>query len=413
MERFAILIGIDDQDLDGLPPYCTKDVDDIAQVLEQSCEFKKKYIFKIQSPQGKENKFSLAELDSVVDILIKQRKISADDLLFIYFSGHGKFDAATQESNLVLPDGHLPTSKIKKYVDQLHPKIAILLLDACFIGAKVYSKAIGPAKLKRKFYVDSEAVYGIYASPTTREAYMPQKLTNSLLTHFFINTVNSENYYDEDNQLSIEQIASICAKQVYKYSAELVKSKHISKEQVIVREGRIEGFLPFAQISDKPALYALESTKKSKSTATAIVPVTPINMNKAKVPKMKSVKEEIDEFEGILGDIKNKLKKFDPVIAATILSSYYNKPYNPTSSHQREIEEAIRKNIIDEEGEVYYRNKQVADLIQSLDDLNEFLRGDTSNEFDEYFNAEYDISPYDLDNQDFWEQIYDLEVPKY
>jgi len=34
-ERYAILIGIDDHDPDGLPPYCTKDVADMEKVLEE------------------------------------------------------------------------------------------------------------------------------------------------------------------------------------------------------------------------------------------------------------------------------------------------------------------------------------------------------------------------------------------
>ena len=249
MERFAVLIGIDDQDSDGLPPYCVKDANEIGEVLEDFCGFKKKNIFKILSPKNKENTSSIAELENSIDILIKERKLDADDLFFFYFSGHGKFDIGTQHSSLVFPDGNLQTTKIKDYLDRLHPKAAILLLDACFIGSKLFSKSANNEKLKRKFYIDSEVVYGIYASPTSREAYMPPKLTNSLLTHFFIDTIRNKENYDNDGYLSIEHVAAICAKKSYKYSIDMVSAKQITKEQVIVREGRIEGYIPFAEIA--------------------------------------------------------------------------------------------------------------------------------------------------------------------
>ena len=115
----------------------------------------------------------------------------------------------------------------------------------------------------------------------------------------------------------------------------------------------------------------------------------------------------------MLSDVKTKLSKFEPVIATTILSSYSNKSYTPSNNHRSEIDEAIRRNFIDDEGDVNYKNRHVSELLKSIEDLQDFLRGDTTDSFDEHFEKEYDISPYDSDTQDFWEQVYELEVPKY
>jgi hypothetical protein len=400
MERYAILIGIDDQDKDGITQ-CSKDVDDFTAILESHCKFKSKNIFKIQSKYQAENLLALNEFENRIDLLKTENKINSTDILLIYFSGHGEYDNLKQQSFLKFPTTKLSTLKVKEYIDNLHPKHSIVIFDACFIGAKVLSKSFNINKLKRKLHVDSEGVFGIYGSPTEREAYLPKDLGNSLLTYHLIETIKDSGNYDEDSLLSIDNIASICAKKVYKHSIELVKKNQISKEQIIVREGRIEGWLPFAEIAIKTE--QIVKTEKEEKQITQ-------SKTEKKVEKI----DEEKEFYSLLNGVKNELKKFKPVISAKILSYYSDKPYNPNyDEYKTDINEAIRKEIIDEDGDVRYKNRQVSSLISAIEKLSTFIT-DTkrTNEFDEFFDNEFNLSPHDNDTQDFWENVYELTIPR-
>lgn len=401
MERFAVLIGIDDQDSDGLH-FCTKDVDDLSVILEKHCMFKKKNIFKITSKYQNENRSALTELDNIIETL-KVGALTSNDLLLLYFSGHGKFNIDTEQSYLKFPSGDLPTLTIKSYIDVLHPKHSIIIFDACFSGAKILSKNFSIQKLKRKLHIDSEGVFGIYGAPTEREAYLPPKLENSLLTYHLIKAIEDPNNYDDENSTSIDSLASIAAKNVYKHSVDLVKKGHINKEQIIVREGRIEGWLPFSEIANK----AQKLTKDEKPA---------LNPSSAKAEEpIKSI--EIDEeevFEALLNEVKRKLKLFNAVIAAKILCYYSDKPYVPSFDvYKNELNEAIRKGIMDEDGEIRSDNRQVAELIKAITKFNTFISDSKRTpKFDEFFEDEFHVSPYDGNTQDFWEGVYGLSVPK-
>jgi hypothetical protein len=394
MERYAILIGIDDQDPEGVI-LCSKDVNDFSEVLESHCKFKAKYIYKIISKYESVNNLALTEFENRIESLKNETKITSDDLLLIYFSGHGEFDVLKKESLLKFPSDKLSTQKIKEYIDSLHPKHTIIILDACFIGAKVLSKSFNINKLKRKLHIDSEGVFGIYGSPTEREAYLPSELGNSLLTYHLIEAIKDSRNYDEDSFLSIDNLASICAKKVYKHSIDL----HLYKEQIIVREGRLEGWLPFAEIEKKTKEIITEGKKERTITR---------QKSKEEEPQF----DEQEEFGVLLENVKKELKYFNSVVAAIILSYYSDKPYNPNyQNYQSEINEAIRKGIIDD-GEVRYENRQVSALISSIEKLTSFINDSSrTDEFDKFFDNEFKVNPLDYDQQDFWENVYELRVP--
>lgn len=404
MERYAILIGIDDQFPDGLTK-CSKDVDDFAVVLEKNCRFKTKNIFKILSKHGYENKLALNEFENRIELLKNEPSFGSKDLLLVYFSGHGEFNIELQQSFLKFPSASLSTEKVKEYIDVLHPKHSIVIFDACFIGSKILSKNFNLSKLKRKLHIDSEGVFGIYGSPTEREAYLPEDIGNSLLTHYLIQTIQETSFYDEDGFLSIDNLASICSKKVYKHSAQLVKDKKISKEQIIVREGRIEGFLPFAEIDS--SVITAAPIQKTAPTSKVLPSKT------TSIATLGNLDAEKKDFEILLNAVKKELKNFSPVIASMVLSYYSDKPYKPNYDYYKtEINEAIRKDIIDEEGEPIYRNKNVSALIKAIENLTKFITDSKrSDEFDEYFDSEFEVSPNDSDNQTFWENVYEIDVP--
>jgi hypothetical protein len=333
----------------------------------------------------------------------------SNDILLVYFSGHGEFNISLQQSFLKFPSSNLSTEKVKEYIDILHPKHSIVIFDACFIGSKVFSKSFNLSKLKRKLHIDSEGVFGIYGSPIEREAYLPDDLGNSLLTYYLIQTINDDSFYDEDGFLSIDNLASICSKKVYEHSTQLVKDKKITKEQIIVREGRIEGFLPFAEINVSATLAAQQKKTEVKTqTSKVSTPKTAPTVISAG-----NLDAEKKDFEILLNAVKNELKNFSPVIASMVISYYSNKPYKPNYDYYKtEINEAIRREIIDVEGDANYRNRNVSALIKAIENLSTFITDSKrSNEFDEYFDSEFDVSPFDSDNQTFWENIYEIDVP--
>ncbi|WP_224995954.1 caspase family protein [Cesiribacter sp. SM1] len=410
--KYGILIGIDDQDPEGLH-YCSKDVDDLYKVLISHCGFSPKNIIKIQSPYKNEVPLSHIILDNTIERLQKEYQINSSDTLFFYFSGHGEFDDSKQASYLVFPKERVSTNKIKGYIDKLHAKKTIIVFDACFVGAKILSKSFSISKLRRKLHIDSEGTFGIYASPTERVAYMPDDLSNSLFTRCFIDGILDEKNYDQNGLLSIDMLASVCSREVYARSIKLVSAKKIDKEQIIVREGRIEGYFSFAElpiISNQAAKSNINNKLVTNgiNTPSKDKPLEPEGIDSNNSPEIKA-------FQSKLAKVKNNLNNFEDVISSYIISYEYGKPYSPNrENHGGKIDKALRSGYIDEDGDPVRRQPMVKSLIEALEDFTTYIIDNNRSEyFYNYFNDEFGYSPKDYDTQPFWENVYKLNVPEY
>lgn len=133
--RYAILIGSSEYPKDPalLPLSCpSRDVEGLNEILSspEHGKFDKIYTF-VNAPH----------YQIIRDLNFILRQADRDDLILIYYSGHGKLDPlgrlhlATIDTELDALEGtSIPVANIKNYIDVSRSKEIILILDCCYSG---------------------------------------------------------------------------------------------------------------------------------------------------------------------------------------------------------------------------------------------------------------------------------------
>jgi formylglycine-generating enzyme required for sulfatase activity len=208
-------------------------------------------------------------LDARIKIERVLKKANHGDLIFIYFSGHGKKDF---ENDLCLlfndteEDALLATSltfdfinKCRKYPSQ---KSVIIVLDCCYSGAAGIRDTDVMEALKR--YSGSGTIIltstGLMGSPAAREE---DKFGHGVFTHYLIEGLE-KGYADKGNgYISIEEL--------YDYAFEMTKSDGYQSPKM---EGSIEGsiFIGRNPLKIRENEYELKKSKLLTEFGTQLHP---------------------------------------------------------------------------------------------------------------------------------------------
>ncbi|MEZ4851228.1 MAG: caspase family protein [Bacteroidia bacterium] len=132
---YALLIGVNDyQDLsitDLENPI--NDTEKLKRVLSQHYQFESQNIYHLKNPTKR---------DIIGQLEILERKLTKDDYLLIFYSGHGKMQneegywlpSDAQQSSSYL---WLSSSELNTHVKQFASRHVLLIADACYSGAFV------------------------------------------------------------------------------------------------------------------------------------------------------------------------------------------------------------------------------------------------------------------------------------
>lgn len=169
-----------------------------------------------------------------------------------------------------------------------------------------------------------------------------------------------------------------------------------------------------------------ENTKLKQQIATAGIKITQLQAKYETLTKekgadaTKKVEEQFDDrtplekFEQLTTDVRSKLRPFPRVVQAVILCDFFNQTYSPpVRDYRDELNSAERKNQIsfdDGKFSVNSDHRDVKALETSLKALQKFLGKETDNSFPELYEKEFK-SPLEPDNEDFWEEHFELSVP--
>lgn len=383
--RYAILIGVNDYQEKPLS-YCVNDVRELKKTLELSCGFETNNIKLLTSDKEKTNTINISSIEREIK-LIQKTFIPEQDVVLLYFSGHGIF---SDKFKIDLKDDEVELDIIFQKLKELAPKNLIMIIDACHSGYLFELKS-GEEISMDDYYRDryKANLKGFYFLASCDEnekskAYKEDEL--SKYTKYLIEAIKNQALFVHDHLLL--ETAHANAQQNLRNSG--IQSPHIQ-----INSG---GFV----ISDKK-FHKVETVKKLES-----------KKFNAKL-NSKTAQEYFEESLELIKKVKTQLKTFDGIIRGYIFKDYTGKAiFIEPNDYPSSISEAVANGIIDgdEDGvELNTSHKLVAPLFDNLNKL-EDLYGKISNpsEFMELFEEEFEMDEFDLSNKEFWETIFETKI---
>ena len=251
--KYALIIGNTEYIDPGLAKLTApgKDAEDFARVLkdQEICAFDDVKVLL--------NQLSSTVIE-VIDEFFDQKK--PDDLLVLYFSGHGVRDelgslylAVKNTLRSRLRSTAVRSDYIREAMDQSRSKRQVLILDCCNSGAfsqgtkAATGVSIGTASA-------FEVGYGriiLTASDSTQFAWEGDKVIgetdNSLFTHFLVQGLEGEADLDGDGSITVDELYDYAYEKVKLATPKQTPSKFSSKQQgeIVLRQfTRIEDMKP-------------------------------------------------------------------------------------------------------------------------------------------------------------------------
>jgi formylglycine-generating enzyme required for sulfatase activity len=288
--KYALIIGNTDYIDSGLAQLSApgKDAEDFARVLKDPniCAFDDVKVLL--------NEFSSSVIEKI-DEFFDQRK--TDDLLVLYFSGHGVRDefgslylAFKNTVRARLRSTAIKDDYIRGAMDQSRSKRQVVILDCCNSGAfpqGTKAETGGVMGLTQAFKGYGRFV--LTASDATQFAWEGDQVIgetdNSLFTHFLVKGLEGEADNDGDGKITVdelydyafEEISKITAKQTPTKSASKVEGEIVLRQNIRLEDTKpiplpddlvnaINSSLPFIR---EGAVSQLESLLKGKNLSLA------------------------------------------------------------------------------------------------------------------------------------------------
>ncbi|MFN8404106.1 MAG: caspase family protein [Anaerolineales bacterium] len=242
--KYALVIGNTEYADPGLAQLTApgKDAEDFARVLKEKdlCEFDEVRVLL--------NQVSSSIIEAI-DEFFDQKK--PDDLLVLYFSGHGVRDelgalylAVKNTFRSRLRSTAIKSDYIREVMDQSRSRRQVLVLDCCNSGAfqqgtkAATGMSVGTATA-------FEGGYGriiLTASDSTQFAWEGDKVIgetdNSLFTHFLVEGLEGEADMDGDGRITVDELYDYAYEKVKHATPKQTPSKFSSKQQgeIILRQ---------------------------------------------------------------------------------------------------------------------------------------------------------------------------------
>jgi multiple sugar transport system substrate-binding protein len=256
--KFALVIANTEYIDPGLAQLTApgKDAEDFARVLKDTnlCAFDDVKVLL--------NQLSSSVIEGI-DEFFDQRK--PDDLLVIYFSGHGVRDefgslflAVRNTIRTRLRSTAIRSDYIREAMDQSRSKRQVLILDCCNSGAfpqGTKAETGGAMGLTQAFQGYGRFV--LTASDATQFAWEGNEIIgetdNSLFTHFLVKGMEGEADKDGDGKITVDELYDYAFDQVSRVTPKQTPTKSAAKvegEIVLRRFTRLEDIKPVALPED-------------------------------------------------------------------------------------------------------------------------------------------------------------------
>jgi multiple sugar transport system substrate-binding protein len=233
-----------------------KDAEDFARVLKDTnlCAFDDVKVLL--------NQLSSSVIEGI-DEFFDQRK--PDDLLVVYFSGHGVRDefgtlflAVRNTIRTRLRSTAIRSDYIREAMDQSRSKRQVLILDCCNSGAFPQgTKAETGGRMGLTQAFQGYGRFVLTASDATQFAWEGSKVIgetdNSLFTHFLVTGLEGAADRDGDGKITVDELYDYAFDQVSRVTPKQTPTKSAAKvegEIVLRRFTRLEDIKPIALPED-------------------------------------------------------------------------------------------------------------------------------------------------------------------
>lgn len=257
-KKYALVIGNTEYTDPGLAQLTapSKDVENFAQVLrsKEICNFDDVRVF-VNEPSSS----VITEIDEFFD----QKK--PDDLLVLYFSGHGIKDengslylGFKNTNRSRLRSSAIKSDYIREAMDQSRSRRQVLILDCCNSGAFPQGTKADIGGLMG--FTKAFQGYGRFvltASDSTQFAWEGNKFIgktdNSLFTHFLVKGLEGEADNNGDGNITVDELYDYSYEQVSKATPKQTPTKsssHQEGEIILRRNININDIKPIPLPSD-------------------------------------------------------------------------------------------------------------------------------------------------------------------
>jgi formylglycine-generating enzyme required for sulfatase activity len=220
MRKVALLIGVSEYEpgLDGLPA-AVRDVVAMQQVLANPAmgEFAEADITLLQNPDRQTME------DGIYTLFAHRQK---DDLVLLYFSGHGLLDdggefyfasrSTRKDQGRLVPPTAVAARSVRDWMEQSRSQRKVIILDSCFSGA--FAKGV---KAKDSGSVNPEQFLGgkgtaiLTASTSTQYALTQDGLDLSVYTHYLVEGIRTGGAdQDDDGWIDMEELHAYASSKV-------------------------------------------------------------------------------------------------------------------------------------------------------------------------------------------------------
>lgn len=247
--RYAILIASSKYTCDPklLPELrCPEmDVEGLSEILTSE----KHGLFTESDALVLKNKPSYEVLRAINRVL---KQAGKNDLVLIYYSGHGKLDPAGRlhlaTSDTVIQElesTSVPVSSVRNYIDISPSNKVILILDCCYSGSVGSAFLKGSVDDQLQQVSDARGIYIMTASTAIQVAQERAEDQYSLLTKHLLEGIEEGRAdADDDGQVTIDEIYSYAYQRMKKESFQVPMKWGLNvrgDELVIARTGRAAG----------------------------------------------------------------------------------------------------------------------------------------------------------------------------
>jgi formylglycine-generating enzyme required for sulfatase activity len=259
MAKIALIVANTDYADPGLAKLTapSRDAEEFARVLRSPsiCGFDEVKVL-INEPQS--------VVSEAIDEFFAQKK--PDDLLVLYFSGHGVRDevgalylAVKNTNRHRLRSTAVKSDFIRDSMDESHSKRQVLILDCCNSGAfeQGTKAATGVSIGTAAAFEGGFGRVVLTASDATQFAWEGDKVigdtSNSLFTHYLVEGLDGQADRDGDGHITVDELYDYAYEKVRQATPKQTPSKFSSKQQgeIILRENiRIEEIKPAALSDD-------------------------------------------------------------------------------------------------------------------------------------------------------------------
>jgi formylglycine-generating enzyme required for sulfatase activity/TolB-like protein len=239
-QRHAVIIGINDYADPAIPDlkYAESDAKAVYDTLTDPAvgKFPKENVAMLLGKDATNDKIKAA--------LYKLRGVGKDDLVVVFYSGHGAKEGdeafwVTQNAEAkAIPATALPNSDIRKFLSGIPAQRLVILLDCCYAASTVKKSLSDPGKLFGDFAGKGRVT--IAGAADNQEALEMPAAKAGVFTHFLVAGLRGSADTNADGAVTFDELWTYLGDNVRKTS---VKQGGLHEPVIITEDGVTPQFL--------------------------------------------------------------------------------------------------------------------------------------------------------------------------